>query len=184
MKYLRKFNENYSDLEKEEQEKAKKTAISNSPYLQKKEAEKRKNRLEKSYKEDPDGMYPRDTDDKIDDITSRGWQNGMGEPPWLSESNVEFDVEFAITKIKDKFSEDEVNILFDNELLEWVDPDWSDEYDSEYDWYVEHNNGEAQDVVIDQLIDWYMKEYGEISVDEQIELKDRIKKEYDVLNYY
>ena len=100
-----------------------------------------------------------------------------------SEST-QFDVEFAITKIKDKFTEDEVCSLFDNEVLEWVDPDWADDYDSEYDWYIDHNNGEAQDVVIDQLIDWYMKEHGKISVDEQIELKDRIKEEYDALNYF
>lgn len=96
----------------------------------------------------------------------------------------QFDVEFAIAKIKEKFTDDKVASLFDNEVLEWVDPDWSDNYDSEYDWYMDHNNGEAQDVIIDQLIDWYMKEHGKIPVGEQIKLRDRIKDEYDVLNYF
>lgn len=94
-----------------------------------------------------------------------------------------FDIDFAITKIKEKFTEDFVTSRFDEEVLEWVDSDWKDEYGSEYDWYVDHNNGEAQDVVIDEIIDWYQSEHGSISVDEQIELKKKIQEEYECLWY-
>lgn len=94
-----------------------------------------------------------------------------------------FDIDFAITKIKEKYTEDFVTSRFDEEVLEWVDSDWKDEYDSEYDWYVDHNNGEAQDVVIDEIIDWYQSEHGSISVDEQIELKKKIQEEYECLWY-
>lgn len=94
-----------------------------------------------------------------------------------------FDIDFAITKIKEKFTEDFVTSRFDEEVLEWVDSDWKDEYGSEYDWYVDHNNGEAQDVVIDEIIDWYQSEHGSISVDEQIELKKKIQEEYECLQY-
>jgi hypothetical protein len=32
---------------------------------------------------------------------------------------------------------------------------WLDDYESEYDWYIDHSNEEAQDVVISELISWY-----------------------------
>ena len=94
-----------------------------------------------------------------------------------------FDVDFAITKIKEKYNEDSLTSRFDEEVLEWVDSDWKDDYDSEYDWYMDHNNGEAQDVVIDDMIDWYQSEHGNISVEEQIELKKKIQDEYECLWY-
>jgi hypothetical protein len=98
-----------------------------------------------------------------------------------NESKEEFDLEFAMAKIKEKYSEQEVAEMFDNEILEWVDPDWEEDYESEYDWYIDHNNDEAQDVVIEQIINWYKKEYNkELSTDEYSELFDEIKYHYDL----
>ena len=95
-----------------------------------------------------------------------------------------FDLDFAIGKIKEEFDEDKVVQMFDEEVLEWVDSDWEDDYESEYDWYVDHNNGEAQDSVITQIINWYKKEFDKtLSIDEHSELFDSIKSEYDCLNY-
>ena len=95
-----------------------------------------------------------------------------------------FDLQFAMAKIKDHFDEDKVIGMFDDEVLEWVDTDWEDEYESEYDWYVDHNNGEAQDSVITQIINWYKKEFNKtLNTDEHSELFDAIKSEYDCLNY-
>ena len=95
-----------------------------------------------------------------------------------------FDLDFAIAKIKDHFDEDKVIGMFDDEVLECVDSDWEDEYESEYDWYVDHNNGEAQDSVITQIINWYKKEFNKtLNTDEHSELFDAIKSEYDCLNY-
>jgi hypothetical protein len=74
--------------------------------------------------------------------------------------------------------------MFDEEVLEWVDSDWQDDYESEYDWYVDHNNGEAQDSVITQIINWFKKEFNKtLNIDEHSELFDAIKSEYDCLNY-
>lgn len=99
-------------------------------------------------------------------------------------SESEFDINFAISKIKEHFPENEVTGMYDNEILEWVDDDWEDNYESEYDWYIDHNNGEAQDVVIGQLIDWFKKEYKkDINMEEYSELFDNIKKEYSFLDY-
>jgi hypothetical protein len=98
-----------------------------------------------------------------------------------NESKEEFDLEFAMVKIKEKYSEQEVAEMFDNEILEWVDPDWEEDYESEYDWYMDYNNGEAQDVIIEQIINWYKKEYNkELSTDEYSELFDEIKYHYNL----
>lgn len=96
----------------------------------------------------------------------------------------EFDLDFAMAKIKEHFSEDKVVDMFDEEVMEWVDSDWSDDYDSEYDWYIDHNNGEAQDVVIDTLLNWFTSEYKKkLNIDQHSDLHDAIKQGYDCLNY-
>jgi len=98
-----------------------------------------------------------------------------------SESSEEFDLDFAMSKIKEKYSEMDVAEMFDQELLEWVDPDWEEEYESEYDWYMDHNNSEAQDVVIESIINWYKKEFNKkISSDDYSQLFDEIKSNYNL----
>ena len=90
-----------------------------------------------------------------------------------------FDLDLAITRIKEEYSDDEVASRYDLEIMEWVDPDWEEDYDSEYDWYIDHNNGEAQDVVIGEMIDWYKRTYDkDISDDDHSDLFDEIKSEY------
>jgi hypothetical protein len=102
-----------------------------------------------------------------------------------SESIEDFDLEFVMSKIKEKYSEMDVAQMFDQELLEWIHPEWEDDgYESEYDWYINHNNGEAQDSVITQIINWFKKEFDKnLIIDEHSELFDAIKSEYDCLNY-
>lgn len=101
-----------------------------------------------------------------------------------NESKSEFDLDFAIAKIKEKFDEDKVIEMYDNEMLEWVDPDWQDDYESEYDWYMDHNNGEAQDVIINHMINWFKVEYNKsLDGDEYTDLFNKIKEEYHILSY-
>ncbi len=99
-------------------------------------------------------------------------------------SELEFDLDFSIAKIREHFPEDTVIDMFDNEVLEWVDSDWADESESEYDWYMDHNNGEAQDVVIDTLLNWFTSEFKKkLNMDQHCELYDAIKEEYDFLRF-
>ena len=99
-----------------------------------------------------------------------------------NESSSEFDLDFAMMKIKEHFPEDKVISKFDEEILEWVDSDWEDDYESEYEWYVYHNNGEAQDVVINEIINWFTEEYKKsLNGDQHVELFDAIKNQYDCL---
>lgn len=98
MKNLKTF-EDYSDLDKQDKEKAKRNQISNFPHSAKEDAKKREEREKRSRKEDPDGMYPRD-DKHYDDSndTRGGWQDGMGKPSWLGESVEDEEI------IKDQFN--------------------------------------------------------------------------------
>jgi hypothetical protein len=99
-------------------------------------------------------------------------------------NDLEFDLDFAMAKIKEQFDEDNVVGMFDEEVLAWVDSDWQDDYESEYDWYVDHNNGEAQDSVISQIIRWFETTYNQSLLSGDIDaLTDAIKEEYDTLNY-
>lgn len=89
----------------------------------------------------------------LDDINKKLKSNSFLKE---SVSNKEEDIKSIVKTITDKFSEEYVVDRFDNELLEWVDNDWEEDgYDSEYDWYIDHSNDEAQDVVLGELIDWY-----------------------------
>ena len=100
------------------------------------------------------------------------------------EDKNDFDLDFAMAKIKEQFDEDKVIGMFDEEVLGWVDSDWQDDYESEYDWYVDHNNGEAQDSVISQIIRWFETTYNQsLLSDDIVALTDAIKEEYDTLNY-
>jgi hypothetical protein len=54
--------------------------------------------------------------------------------------------------LKENFTEEKVAEMLDEEIVNWVDPDWEEDYESEYDWYVDHNNKEAEDEVINQII--------------------------------
>jgi hypothetical protein len=99
----------------------------------------------------------------------------------FNEDKEEFDINLAMSKIKGQYSQEKVDEMFDEELLEWVDDSWEEDYESEYDWYVDHNNGEAQDVVIESIISWYKKEFSkEISKDDYSELFDEIKSNYNL----
>lgn len=94
-------------------------------------------------------------------------------------STGQFDLDLAITRIKEEYSDNEVASRYDLEIMEWVDPDWEDDYECEYDWYIDHNNGEAQDVVIGEMISWYKRTYDkDISDDDYSDLFDEIKSEY------
>ena len=94
-----------------------------------------------------------------------------------------FNIDDAMSSIRNAYSQDAVESAFDNEVINWVDDDWSDDFDSEYDWYIDHNNGEAQDVVIDDIIKWYKSQDINLDVMDEIELIDAIKQEYSCLFY-
>lgn len=102
------------------------------------------------------------------------------------ENESTFNVEEAMKKIKEKFDEMQVAEMFDEEVVGggWVDDDWEEEYDSEYDWYINYGNGEAEGVVVDDITNWYESEYGKVEdTDDRIELQRAIAEEYGFFNW-
>jgi hypothetical protein len=92
-------------------------------------------------------------------------------------------------KIKEKYTDMDVCVIFDNEMLNWIDDDWQDdegEYDSEFDWYIDHNNNEAEDVVFSMIVNEIYPDLENIDVDLFIELKDIVtdEMEYTALNNF
>lgn len=96
------------------------------------------------------------------------------------ESSEEFDLKSAVAEVMAEFSEEQVVERYDEELLEWVDEDWQDDYESEYEWYIDHNNGEAQDVVIKELTNWYKSKHPNTSLDDICDLTDELLSEYGI----
>jgi len=95
-----------------------------------------------------------------------------------------FDVDFAISKIKEHFDFKKVKEMLDKEVLEWTPEDEDGSY------YSEHSNGEAEDTIITHLIDWYSIKYPSSYSEENEEassnysvLRKAIQKEYNFLNY-
>jgi hypothetical protein len=91
------------------------------------------------------------------------------------------DVNIVFDQIISKYSEEVVLEMLDQEILEWVDIDWEDEYETEYDWYVDHNNGEAEDVIIGQLISEYeQKNNTKLDSDLIYNLSEKLKNYYNL----
>jgi hypothetical protein len=105
----------------ESEESVDNTMISNFPHIAKEESDKRSRRIEKSYEEDPDGMYPRDDSRYDNDQDSGGWQDGMGEPPSnesVQREDIEKLIQQEVEKIRKQTIEDykiQENILINEE---------------------------------------------------------------------
>ena len=111
-------------INESDEDKARRTAASNFPHIAKEEADKRDSRIERSYKEDPDGMYPRD-DERYDDTEySGGWQDGMGEPPSTNESRSydKDEVEEMIQKEVERIRKETIDEYKSNESSEMLLP--------------------------------------------------------------
>jgi hypothetical protein len=84
------------------------------------------------------------------------------------------DIDFTIAKIKDRFSEEEVADMVAKEVAEWSD---------DSDFYSSNGNGEAEEVVIHEMINWFKKEFSkQIEESEFAALEDEIKAAYQTLN--
>lgn len=94
----------------------------------------------------------------------------------------DLDINSIVSKIKEEWSAQKVRDMIERERENWIDDDWEEsEFDSNKEWYDEHNNGEAEEVVFDHLIGWFEKKFGKKLDDSRIEeIRKILKKEYDV----
>jgi hypothetical protein len=90
-----------------------------------------------------------------------------------------FNVESALSQIKKEFPESRYTSMLDEEILSWVDDNWEEDHETEYEYYVDHNNREAEDVVISQMISWYERKNNvKLSQDEGNALAEKIEENY------
>ena len=81
---------------------------------------------------------------------------------------------------------DEMRIAeeLDEEVMNWVDRGQMEEDGiDEFEWYSEYGNGEAEDAIIKNLTDEAQRALQintKLSVDEQIDLYEKIKEHYDL----
>ena len=84
------------------------------------------------------------------------------------------DIDFAIVKIREHFSEEEVVEMVSKEIAEWSDDD---------EFYSNNGNGEAEEVVIQEMINWFKREFSkQIEESDFAALEDEIKATYQALN--
>ena len=96
------------------------------------------------------------------------------------ENFMDFDPDFAIAKIKHFYSDYDVKNMVDDEIENWIEDDQiGDNYEGKVDWYYDNASGEAEEVVIGQLINWYEDEFKkELDEEQKDQLFKRIIKEY------
>jgi len=98
-------------------------------------------------------------------------------------------IDKIMRQILDEFSEDKVVEMLDDEILNWVEPEWEEEHESQYEWYCAYGRGEAEQEIRKQMIVWWETKYQNITLykqykktkDAKIELEEAIINDYDLL---
>lgn len=84
------------------------------------------------------------------------------------------DIDFAIVKIREHFSEEEVAAMVKREISEWADDEG---------FYSSNGNGEAEEVVMQEMINWFKREFSkQIEESDFAALEDELRAAYDSLN--
>lgn len=94
-----------------------------------------------------------------------------------NENQEHQDPIFALTKIKENFTKDEVQKMLNKEIKHWIPEEKG------FDFYTTSGNGEAEDVIINQMISWFEKKYYSLSDENSEEVKQLILKEYEFLKF-
>ena len=81
-----------------------------------------------------------------------------------------FDQNHAVVEITRIFTEKIFSEMLADEIKEWVDKEGD---------YAELSNGEAEDVIIHQLISWYKKEFSkQLDEEQKAHLEAALKEKY------
>ena len=99
----------------------------------------------------------------------------------FNESKEDASMDDIFNWIKSNWSKSDISEKVEKEILNWVDPKWEETEDSEIDWYKAHNNGEAEDVVIDEIINRAEKEFKtKIAGGDRKTISDKITNEFNL----
>ena len=88
-------------------------------------------------------------------------------------------LEKILETIKKEYPELRVCELLDEEIPNWLDEGWEEDFDEPYDAYCEYGNGEAEDAVRHTLINIYG---NNLSQTQQFALEEYLREEYEILD--
>ena len=86
------------------------------------------------------------------------------------------------------YPEDKVVQMLDEEIAsgDWLDEDWNEEHETEYDWYQDFGRGEAEDairtIIIDDLIAKFNFTYQSYEKENGEEIYKTINNVYEILD--
>lgn len=112
----------------------------------------------------------------------------------------DFDIDFAMAKIKHFYTDHKVKQLFDDELQNWISEDEiGQDFEDIYDWFYDNYKEESltdevlnkkrqlalavSDMVVEQLIDWYEQNFDfELTEQQRDDLSTKIIETYEEIN--
>ncbi len=99
-----------------------------------------------------------------------------------------FDISAIIIQIEKAYSEEDITTNLDEEILNWIDHDsmQEDGYENEYEWYSDYGRGEAETVVIKELIDNWVCNHNKgkkLEINQHCKLYSAIQDKFDCLKY-
>ena len=94
-----------------------------------------------------------------------------------NENQEQQDPTFVITKIKEQYPVANVKDMLEKEIKMW-EPEESDP-----NFYSTSGNGEAEDVIINQMIGWFESKYSPISDDLFNEVYSKLQDVYEFLKH-
>ena len=89
-------------------------------------------------------------------------------------------MEELLNYLKQNFDDQKVAEMSDEEIMNWIDADWEEDYESECDWYVDHNNNEAEDEIINQIMKEAKNDLPNLPT--EIDVFDVIKEVFPILD--
>lgn len=90
----------------------------------------------------------------------------------INEMNNNYD--YIIDNIKNKYNHNIVLDMYTKEIEEWTDKG--------IEWYEKNNNGEAQEIILDKIINWYNDKYDIMDTETENEIREKLKQEFPFLN--
>lgn len=90
----------------------------------------------------------------------------------INEMNNNYD--YIIANIKNNYKHDIVLDIYTKEIEEWTDKG--------IEWYEKNNNGEAQEIILDKIINWYNDKYDIMDTETENEIREKLKQEFPFLN--
>ncbi|MCK9475654.1 MAG: hypothetical protein M0R46_07040 [Candidatus Muirbacterium halophilum] len=89
----------------------------------------------------------------------------------INEMNNNYD--YIIANIKNKYNHNIVLDMYTKEIEEWTDKG--------IEWYEKNNNGEAQEIILDKIINWYNDKYDIMDTETENEIREKLKQEFSFL---